>query len=82
MPIIKIGNVELTETEAQKFHHEQKYIVAFRRIFSVDYSVNGGYHGREIYYHRGDLPLTKRGRFCTKTATEINKMLGHELLNA
>ena len=32
MDIIKIGSVELTRAEAEKFCHEGKYIVACRRI--------------------------------------------------
>lgn len=78
--MIKIGTVEFTEAEA--LDYVGKYLVTFRKVFTIEYSVNGGIHGREIYYHQGDLPLTKRGRYFIKSAAEVNNMIGYKILNS
>lgn len=75
--MIKIGNVEFTEAEA--LDYVGKYLVTFRKVYTIEYSVNGGIHGREVYYHQGDLSLTKRGRYFVKEAGEVNRMIGYQI---
>jgi len=82
---MKIGNIELTEKEANQFYFDKKrYIVSYRRIYQLNWCENykhgGGVYGTEIYYHKGDLPLTKKGRFFAMTAEQVNKLLGFNLL--
>lgn len=75
--MVKIGSVEFTEAEA--LGYVGKYLVTFRRVYTIEYSVNGGVHGREVYYHQGDLPLTKRRRYFIKEAEEVNNMIGYKI---
>ena len=50
MDTIKIGSVELTRTEAEKFCQERKYIAVYRRIYALHYSTaQQCVYGREIY---------------------------------
>lgn len=66
MDIIRIGSVELTPEEAAAAHERGLYIVAFRRVYQVNYSAD---------------PLTRRGRFFRITGEAVNHLIGHELLN-
>ena len=80
--IIKIGSVELTRTEAEKFCQEGKYIVACRRIYALHYSTaQQRVYGSQIYYERGALPFTKRGRFVVLSAADVNKLAGMMIVN-
>lgn len=80
MDIIRIGSVELTPEEAAAAHERELYIVAFRRVYQVNYSAaQGRYYGQEVYYSAD--PLTRRGRFFRMTGEAVNRLIGHELLN-
>lgn len=77
--IIKFGNVELTEAQAERFYRENRYIVTYSKIYSIQYSAaQKTYYGRVIYSHPG---MAKRGRFHAMTAHEINHLLRQPLLN-
>ena len=79
MKVIKIGNVELTEAEALKIYQEQKYIITYSKIYQLFYSAaQRTIYGNVIYQQPG---LTKRGRFYTFTAAEVNRLLGYQLVN-
>ena len=87
--VIKIGNIQLTEKEAETAYYSGKrYIVAYRRIYALEWCTNyinkdgsrGGLYGREIYYHEGQLPLMKRGRFMFADDKTANRLIGHKLL--
>lgn len=80
MDIVKIGNVELLPQEAAEVYERGLYIVAFRRVYKVNYSAaQGRYYGQEVYYSAE--PLTRRGRFFRMTGEAVNRLIGHELLN-
>lgn len=82
MKIIKIGRIELTETEAQRIYESgRKYLVTSTRIYEVRYSVNAGYYGTQIYYD-GKTRFCKPGRFYKFSASEVNNILGFTLLVA
>nr|DAG43310.1 MAG TPA: hypothetical protein [Caudoviricetes sp.] len=82
MDIIRIGSVELTPEEAAAAYERGLYIVAFRRVYQVNYSAaQGRYYGQEVYYSADPLPLTRRGRYISMSAAEVNRLIGHELLN-
>ena len=77
--IIRIGNVELTPTQASKLYLEEKYIVTFSKIYSIEYSqAQKRYYGRTIYSYPG---MAKRGRFHAMTASEVNHLLKFQLVN-
>lgn len=81
--MIKIGSIELTETEAEALYTTgKKYLVAYTRIYVIEYSRNAGYHGRVIYRspNKGEN-FTRRGRFFAYTASQVNHLLEFNLLN-
>lgn len=78
--IIKIGSVELYESEVQKLYEAKKYLVCYKKIWQIHYSQNAGYYGQCVYTEtKGNL--AKRGRFHTMSASEVNHLLGFNLLN-
>lgn len=81
--IVKIGSVELTEDEAFRLYEEHKYIVAYKRVFELDYSVvNRRVYGREVYRvsDKERCGLTRKGRFFAMSAHDVNHLLGFRLL--
>ena len=77
--IEKIGNVELTRSEAEQFYSENKYIVTYSRIFQIFFSeAQNSFYGHEIYNKPG---MAGRGRFYALTGKEINNILGIALVN-
>lgn len=80
--VVKIGNVDLFPEEAAEAYERGLYIVAFRRVYQVNYSAaQGRYYGQQVYYSAASLPLTRRGRYFSMSATEVNCLIGHELFN-
>ena len=76
--VVKIGNVEMYESEVAKAYHENKYVVSYVGVFQLDYSsVNKMYYGRKILDLRG---IAKRGRFHLLDAETINHILGKKVL--
>ena len=81
--MVKIENIELTEAEASEYIRTGKrYLVTYSRIYYIDYSVNAGYHGSEIYRtpNKGEH-LTRRGRFYAYNEHEVNHLIGFNLLS-
>ena len=77
--IEKIGNVELTRSEAEQLYSENKYIVTYSRIFQIFFSeTQNSFYGHELYYKPG---MAGRGRFYALTGKEINNLLGFALVN-
>ena len=75
--IIKIGNVELTEQEAQQYYTDGKYIVAYSHIYKlVRTTRNPEIHGKSIYTAKG---MTRRGRFYVMDATTVNHLVGQNI---
>lgn len=81
--IVKIGRVELLESEALKMYQEQKYIVTYSAIFQLFYSVNAGIYGQKIYQKptKESVGFTRRGRFYAMDAKAVNHLLGFNLVN-
>ena len=75
--IYKIFNVELTENDCEKIMIEKKYIVTYSRVIQLHYSVNAGYYGTELYYHKG---LARKGRFHLLDCNDINRLIGFDLV--
>lgn len=89
--MVKVGRIELTDAEALGMYFSGKrYIVAYRTVYALEWCANytnpdgshGGVYGREIYYHYGEMPLTRRGRWFAHTAAEVNKLIGKDILVA
>lgn len=79
--VVKIGRVELFPEEAQEAYERGLYIVAFRRVYQVNYSAaQRFYYGQQVYYSPAAMPLTRRGRNIAISGPEVNRLIGHELL--
>ena len=78
--IIRIGTVELYESEAKRLYDERKYIVTYSRIYQLNYGGRPYPHvyGHEIYASRG---MTRRGRFFALPGAEVNRLVGFPLVN-
>ena len=77
--IVKIGNVELTTDHVSRLYTENRYIVTYSKIYSIEYSMaQKRFYGRPIYTCKG---MGRRGRFHALTAAEINHLLNFNLLN-
>lgn len=76
--IIKIGNVELYETEVQKLYEEKKYIVTYSGVYQIFYSNSQKqFYGQKVINQKG---IARRGRFYTMKADAINHVLGEKIL--
>lgn len=79
MEIVKIGGVELTPQEAEKYYFEGKYIVTRTRIYQLFYSnAQKRVYGQSIYHSDG---MTKRGRFFAMSGRDVNHLIGFKLVN-
>ena len=77
--IINIGRVELTKKEAFNLYEQQKYIVTHSNIYQLHYSqAQECVYGQVIYRGRG---LTRRGRFFALSGTEVNRLIGCQIVN-
>ena len=84
MEIVKIGNVELLESEAACYYQESKYIVTYSKIYQIKYSAaQARYYGSLIYTKstRGGVGFAGRGRFYVMDAVEVNQIVGKDLVN-
>ena len=76
--IIKIGNVELYESEAMQYYQENKYIVTYSHIYQLFYSAaQKTVYGNSIYHCKG---MTKRGRFYVFDGKEVNRLVKADLV--
>lgn len=81
--IVKIGNVELLEREAKDFFHNNKFIVTYSKIYSVNYSeAQKSYYGAVVYSKPANdgIGLATRGRWFCTDASGVNNLLNFELL--
>lgn len=65
---------------AEFFKEERLAIVSFRSIYLIKETVNTidgvPFYGiYKVYSHKGDLPLTKKGRFFAMTTKEANRLV-------
>lgn len=78
MEIVKIGNVELTKEEAERYYSEGKYICSYTGIFQICYSAaQKQYYGMKVIDHKG---YARRGRFYVHSAEQINHVFGKKIL--
>lgn len=76
--IVKIGNVELYESEVEKLYKEKKYIVSYCGVYQIFYSnAQKQFYGQKVINQKG---IAARGRFYTMTAETINHVLGEKVL--
>lgn len=79
MKIIKIGGVELYESEVQKLYEQNKYIVTYGGVYQIFYSTaQKRFYGQKVINRNG---IAAKGRFYTMDAKTINHILGEKVLN-
>jgi len=82
MELIKLRGIENTkETWNNLLESNRIFIFTYKRVYQLNYNVNGGYYLQEFDYLRkfkGELPYTKRGRFVAYDSKDANKLLGRE----
>jgi hypothetical protein len=83
--IVKVANIQYTFKELKDiyFNSDNHYIVKYKSIYQVFYSVNAGFYANEIYYNHSDnnLGYTLKGRHIFTDSNFINKLVGFELLH-
>ena len=83
--IFKVANIQYTFKELKNkfFDENYKYIVKYKSIFQVFYSVNAGFYANEVYYNHknNDCGYTLKGRHIWSDESFINKLVGFELLH-
>ena len=66
--------------DIEKAYHTNKYIVSYRKVYQPFYSqANNSYYAMEVY--GGNEKLTLKGRFFHLTGSQVNRLIGIELLN-
>lgn len=79
MEIIKIGGVELYESEVRQLYEEHKYIVTYGGVWQIFYSAaQKMFYGQKVIAEKG---ITRKGRFYTMDAKTINHLVGSKVLN-
>ena len=77
MDIVKIGNVEMYESEARELYENNKYILTYSKVYAVDYSIaQQKFYGRIVFNQGG----AKRGHHHIMSAKEINHLFGKTVL--
>lgn len=80
MGIVRIGGVELTPEEAERYYLDEKYIVTYGCIYQLFYSTaQKRVYGQVIYRSQG---MTRRGRFFAMDAETVNHLVGFNLVNS
>lgn len=79
MKIIKIGNVELTEQEAQRIYDEGRYIVTYSKIYMLRKAAET-FKGR-VVYRTSEGGMTRRGRFYAMDNETVHNVFGLALPN-
>ena len=74
-----IGGVELLREEVEMMYSQKLYIVAYTGVYQILFSqAQDRYHGQKAYSEKG---LSRRGRFYTMTAPQVNELIGKDLLD-
>ena len=68
-----------TSRNIKEAYHNNKYIMTCKKVFQPMYSVNAGYYAMPVYTSKENM--TKQGRFFHFTGSEVNRIIGIELLN-
>lgn len=77
--IIKIEGIEFTLAELERhYNNGERYILKFRDIYEL-IKENEKFKARKIYTERGELPITKRGRFVVWSKEQVESLLGRKI---
>ena len=82
--IIKVAGLKMEVKEAKKefFENNNHYIIRYKTIYQVFYSVNAGFYANEIYYNSdAGVGYTLKGRYIWSDASFINRLAGFKLLH-
>lgn len=63
----------------EQAYNDNKYIVTGNKVYQPFYSVNAGYYAQCVYTAKGNM--TRPGRFFQFIGSEVNRLIGIELLN-
>ena len=74
-----LHGIDFKDGEIMEMAQNQDLIVKYRTIYAARYSENAGERLEKVYYYRGKLPLTKRGRFHVMGIKDVNRLLGFEI---
>ena len=75
--VIKIGPVELTESEAQKAYDADLYLCTSSAVYQIKHHENTGFYGKKIIVCKG---IAARGRFHLLTASAVNSLIGQKCI--
>lgn len=74
-----IGGVEPLREEVEMMYSQKLYIVAYTGVYQISFSqAQDRCHGQRVYSERG---LSRKGRFYTMTAPQVNELIGKDLLD-
>lgn len=77
--IVRIGRVELPFHEAYRMYRYRMFLATSTTIFQLYYNAEKRrVFGYPIFVHKG---LCRRGRFHVLDATDVNVLVGFELIN-
>lgn len=76
---IMIKDTTTISRNIEKAYNENKYIVTGNKVYQPFYSVNAGYYANCVYTSKGNITLP--GRFFHFSGTEVNRIIGINLLN-
>lgn len=65
--------------DIERAYNSKKYIVTGNKVYQPFYSVNAGYYAQCVYTAKGNI--TRPGRFFHFDGKEVNRIIGHDLLN-
>lgn len=78
MDIIKIGSVELTVSDAEKYYEQNKYICTNKAIYKIFINtVSHQYCGKKVMDAKGFAGI---GRFYALDAASVNHVMGKEVI--
>ena len=83
--IFRVAGVMYSFKELKKefFDNNNQYIIKYKSIYQVFYSVNAGFYTNEIYYNYNalDVGYTLKGRHIWADHDFVNKLVGFELVH-
>lgn len=71
--IIKLAGIEFTQEELENhYNNGEIYILTYRKIYKIN-KVGEKYSATLVYTEKGNLPITKRGRYYMWTENLVKE---------
>ena len=83
----KLAGISFNDKEAEEiknnFFKGEEYIIRYKTIYQLFYSVNAGIYAQKIYQAPATqgVGFTLKGRFIIANASFVNRLIGFNLLN-